>query len=188
MIDMNMTRRSALEIAVASGLVAMAGSAGGAAPPSATANDWAFLVGRWRVRHRKLRERLAGSSDWMEFDGNCENWPLLGGGANVDDNIFYTPDETYRGVGLRAYDPAMKSWSIWWLDSRATDRLDVPVRGTFENGVGTFLAEDHWKGTPVTVRFRWSDITPQSAKWEQAFSTDGGATWEVNWVMHFTRA
>lgn len=188
MIDMNMTRRSALEIAVASGLVAMTGSAGNTVPPSATANDWDFLVGRWTVRHRKLRERLTGSSDWMEFDGSCENWPLLGGGANVDDNIFHTPDETYSGVSLRAFDPATKQWSIWWLDSRATDRLDVPVRGTFEDGVGTFLAEDIWKGTPVRVRFRWSDITPQSARWEQAFSTDGGATWEVNWVMKFTRA
>ena len=96
--------------------------------------------------------------------------------------------QVLRGVGLRAYDPATKSWAIWWLDSRATDRLDVPVRGTFEGGVGTFLAKDSWEGTPVTVRFRWSDITARSARWEQAFSTDGGATWEVNWVMHFTRA
>ena len=26
-----------------------------------------------------------------------------------------------------------------------------------------------------------------AARWEQAFSADGGATWEVNWVMEFTR-
>lgn len=188
MIDTNMTRRSALEIALAGGAAALAGSAANAASPPAAGGDWQFLVGRWHVRHRKLRERLVGSNDWMEFEGSCENWPILGGAANVDDNIFHTPDETYRGVGLRAYDPATKSWAIWWLDSRRADRLDVLVRGTFESGVGTFLAEDSWKGTPVTVRFRWSDITPRSAKWEQAFSTDGGATWEVNWVMHFTRA
>jgi hypothetical protein len=191
MIDMDMTRRGALEIVLAGGVAAMAGSAANAAnaanPPTA-GGDWQFLVGRWQVRHRKLRERLVGSSDWMEFDGSCENWPMLGGAANVDDNIFHTPGETYRGVGLRAYDPAARQWAIWWLDSRAPDRLDVPVRGTFKDGVGTFLAEDSWKGTPVTVRFRWSDITARSAKWEQAFSTDGGATWEVNWVMHFTRA
>lgn len=188
MIDMDMTRRGALEIVLAGGGAAMAGSTASVASPPAAGGDWHFLVGRWHVRHRKLRERLTGSNDWMEFDGSCENWPMLGGGANVDDNIFHMPGETCRGVALRAYDPAAGQWAIWWLDSRATDRLDVPVRGTFRDGVGTFLAEDSWKETPVTVRFRWSDITARSARWEQAFSTDRGATWEVNWVMQFTRA
>lgn len=187
MIDMDMTRRGLLEIAMAGGAAAMAGSAA-AAGPALGGGDWDFLVGRWNVRHRKLRERLVGSTDWMEFDGSSENWPILGGAANVEDNVFHAPGETYRGVALRAFDPATQTWAIWWLDSRVTDRLDVPVRGRFEDGVGTFVAEDGWKGTPVTVRFRWSDIAPRSAKWEQAFSTDGGATWEVNWVMHFTRA
>ncbi|WP_343520085.1 hypothetical protein [Sphingomonas sp.] len=39
----------------------------------------------------------------------------------------------------------------------------------------------------MTVMFRWSAITAASAHWEQAFSTDGGKTWESNWHMDFTR-
>lgn len=152
-----------------------------------TAGDWAWLVGRWRVQHRKLRERLVGSTDWYTFEGTCTNWPLLDGGGNVDDNVFHAPEGTYRGVGLRSFDPQTGLWSIWWLDSRMPGTLDVPVRGRFENGVGTFLAEDTWTGKPITVRFRWSEITSQSAVWEQAFSTDGGESWEINWVMQFTR-
>ena len=83
MIDMDMTRRGALEIVLAGGGAAMAGSTASVASPPAAGGDWQFLVGRWHVRHRKLRERLTGSNDWMKFDGSCENWPMLGGGASV---------------------------------------------------------------------------------------------------------
>jgi hypothetical protein len=32
-----------------------------------------------------------------------------------------------------------------------------------------------------------SKITPNSAQWEQAFSEDGGKTWETNWIMELER-
>lgn len=193
MIDPMMTRRDALEIVQSgSAAVAAAGATADAAVPSARGDgkpgDWDWLTGRWTVRHRKLRDRLAGSSDWVEFDGTSSNWPLLGGAANVEDNVFDMPGETYRGVALRTLDPGTGLWSIHWLDSRFPGQFDVPVRGGFADGVGTFVAEDEWKDTPVMVRFIWSGIAAGAPVWEQAFSTDGGATWEVNWVMHFTRA
>lgn len=65
--------------------------------------------------------------------------------------------------------------------------LDAPLQGKFENGVGTFFGEDTFEGKPIRLRFIWSEITATHARWEQAFSPDGGATWEVNWVMHFDR-
>ena len=191
--DESITRRSALELAIASGgALALAGevsppASGAEATEKAAPTDWDWLVGRWKVRHRKLKDRLVGSTEWLTFGGSCVNWPLLGGHANVDDNVFNAPGGQYRGVGLRALDPATGQWAIWWLDSRFPDKLDVPVRGGFQDGVGIFLSDDVWNGTPVTVRFRWSDIQARSAVWDQAFSTDGGATWESNWVMHFTR-
>lgn len=190
----SVTRRNALQSVVASSAaLALAGAPGAAsgasaaAPNPAAPTDWDWLVGRWRVRHRKLKERLVGSTEWLTFDGRCVNWPILGGYGNVDDNVFDAPDGSYRGVGLRALDPATGQWAIWWLDSRFPDRIDVPVRGGFSDGVGVFLSDDVWKGTPVTVRFRWSEIRERTAIWDQAFSTDGGTTWESNWVMHFTR-
>jgi len=62
------------------------------------------------------------------------------------------------------------------------------VRGGFKDGVGVFVGEDTLNGRPITVRFRWSEITATSAKWEQAFSPDGGVTWETNWEMDLSRA
>src|SRR6185369_5675364 len=68
-------------------------------------HDFDFLVGRWQVHHRRLKERLANSHEWVEFDGTCSNFPLMGGWGNVDDNVLNLPGDNYRGVGLRSYDP-----------------------------------------------------------------------------------
>jgi hypothetical protein len=89
---------------------------------------------------------------------------------------------------LRAFDPSTGTWSIWWLDARHPHRLDPPLVGTFAEGVGTFHANDVLNGRPIRVRFIWSDIAENSARWQQAFSEDAGRTWETNWLMDFRRA
>jgi hypothetical protein len=152
-------------------------------------HDFDFLVGNWQVHHRKLKERLANSHTWDEFEGTLSMRKLMDGYANVDDNVFNTPEGAYRGVGLRSYDPKTAQWAIWWLDGRSPfGDLDPPVKGHFVNGVGTFYADDTLRGKPIRVRFVWSKITPTTARWEQAYSADGGKTWEINWVMDFKRA
>jgi hypothetical protein len=153
-----------------------------AAPP-----DWDFLVGRWAVKHRRLKARLAGSTEWEEFNGTSVLSTTLGGAGNVDDNVIELPSGTYRAMGFRAFDPKTGRWSIWWLDARHPTTIDPPVRGGFRDGIGTFVGDDTLNGRPIKVRFLWSRITANSAHWEQAFSADGGVTWETNWVMDFTR-
>lgn len=150
-------------------------------------HDFDFLEGSWNVRHHRLKERLAGCTEWEDFDGACTMRRLMDGAANIDDNLLHLPAGTYRGVGLRSYDAKEQAWRIWWLDSRMPANLDVPVKGGFKDGVGTFLADDTLRGKPVVVRFQWSRITPTACHWEQAFSPDGGTSWETNWTMEFTR-
>jgi hypothetical protein len=151
-------------------------------------HDFDFLVGNWQVHHRKLKGRLTNSHAWDEFDGTLSMHKLMDGYANVDDNVFNTPEGSYRGVGLRSYDPKTAQWAIWWLDGRSPfGDLDPPVKGRFVHGVGTFYSNDTLRGKPVRVRFVWSKITPTTARWEQAFSADGEKTWEINWTMDFTR-
>ena len=152
------------------------------------ATDFDFQQGRWTVRHRRLRERLVGCTDWQEFDGTCEQRAVLGGNGNIEDNLLHLPDGDYRAVALRSFDPASGDWAIWWLDSRDPHRIDVPVIGRFTDGVGTFFAEDQHDGRPARLRFTWSRTDTAAPRWEQALSVDGGATWEDNWTMDFARA
>ena len=147
---------------------------------------FAFQTGDWRVRHRKLKGRLVGSTEWIEFHGTCRAWEVMDGLGNLDDHLIPDPAGAYRAATFRQVDPGTGEWSIWWFDPRQTS-LDPPVRGRFENRVGTFLADDRLRDKPIKVRFTWSGITASSARWEQAFSDDGGRTWEVNWTMQFER-
>jgi hypothetical protein len=154
---------------------------------SGSSHDFDFLLGRWTVQHRKLKARLEHSTEWETFSGTCETQLILGGQADVDDNVLEAPDGTYRAATMRVFDPSTRTWAIWWFDSRHPHTLEPPVVGQFRDGVGTFLADDQLKGKPIKVRFVWSDITSTTARWQQAFSDDGGITWETNWVMDFTR-
>jgi hypothetical protein len=151
------------------------------------AHDFDFLAGEWRVHHRRLKERLANNREWIEFNGTCASRKILGGLGNMDENLLDMPDRSYSAVTVRTYDPAKDQWSIWWIDSRNPGPLDPPVVGRFENGVGTFYAEDNFKGKPIRVRFLWTKLST-TPHWEQAFSNDGGKTWETNWTMDFTKA
>lgn len=149
--------------------------------------DWRWLVGNWDVRHRRLRERLAGSDQWDSFAGRSAAWLTLDGLGTIDDNEMELPGGAYRGMGIRAFDPATRQWAIWWLDARDPTRIEPPVRGGFDGEGGTFLGRDTLRGKPILMRFRWHDIHGPRPWWEQAFSDDDGARWEVNWRNWFTR-
>jgi hypothetical protein len=150
--------------------------------------DFDFESGEWRVRHRKLKRRLAGETGWWTFDGTCRAWSVMDGCGSVEDNWLDDPTGPYRASAFRRLDPETGQWAIWWFDGRVAGTvIDPPVVGRFKNGVGTFVASDVFEDRPILVRFLWTDITPRSARWEQAFSPDRGETWEVNWVMTFER-
>jgi hypothetical protein len=156
---------------------------------AAGVHDFDFFVGRWHVHHRRLKQRLVGNHEWVEFEGTTVTQKLMEGYANVDDNLLELPGGSYRAVTLRSFDPNAGQWSIWWLDGRSpAGPLEPALRGSFKDEVGTFYADDTLNGKPIRVRFIWSHITPTSCRWEQAFSGDKGASWEMNWVMDFKRA
>jgi hypothetical protein len=148
--------------------------------------DFDFQEGSWTVRHRRLATRLAGADDWQEFPGTSRMQRILGGLGNVEDNLIRFPGGDYRAIALRSFDPGTGLWAIWWVDGRQPHAMDVPVKGRFQDGVGRFTARDTFQGRPVVVEFQWSH-TAQGPRWQQAFSPDDGASWEVNWVMDFSR-
>lgn len=185
---MELTRRAILQhLSLAGASAALSLPRFAAAAGEGHEQDWQWLVGNWDVWHERLRDRLVGSTTWDEFGGKCSCSPTLGGLGNVDDCLLYLPTGKYRAVAPRAFDPATGKWNIWWLDGRMAEKLDPPVRGAFSGAEGEFLGADVHKGIPVTVRFRWHETNSKRPWWDQAFSTDGGKHWEINWRNYFTR-
>ena len=149
-------------------------------------NNFNFLLGEWTSKQRRLREVLKGSDEWYEFDGYTKNWSAFDGAANIDEVQF--PSEGFGGVTLRLYDKETDTWSIYWASSRTGTLSLPPVVGRFgEDGRGVFTSEEEYEGIPITCRYLWMVLGPDEARWEQAFSTDGGETWETNWIAEFSR-
>jgi len=147
--------------------------------------DFDFFIGQWTVHNRRLRERLAGAESWEEFEGTTVARKVLGGLGNIDEITLERASGRLEGLTLRLYDPAARQWSLYWAG--ADGLLQTPMVGEFEDGRGTFFAQETFAGKRIFSRFIWSTITDTSCRWEQAFSADGGTTWETNWVMEFVR-
>ena len=151
-----------------------------------SATDFDFFMGSWTVRNRYLGDRLRGSEDWQEFEATSDVRPLPSVLGNEDE--FRTEAlGGFVGMSFRFFDPEAGRWSIYWADSRRPGVLDPPVFGGFANGSGVFEGTDVLAGKPILVRFTWTKVDTQEPRWEQAFSGDGGETWEPNWVMEFAR-
>jgi hypothetical protein len=149
-------------------------------------NEFDFLIGTWRVHHRMLMQRLKGSTDWAEFEGETVHRKIMNGLGNMDENIIHMKSGPVHAITLRLFNPASREWSIHW----STDRmgvLDIPMIGSFKDGCGEFYSHETFEGSHVYSRFIWSKITANSCRWEQALSADGGKTWETNWIMEFER-
>lgn len=148
-------------------------------------HDFDFLHGRWRVDNRRLRDRLVGCEAWEAFASHVTCAPVLGGIGNLETHAI-DRNGGEHGLALRLYDTAARRWAIHWANGR-DGVLEPPMAGAFHRDVGVFFGDDVHAGRPVRVRFTWTRHDADHAHWEQAFSADGGHTWETNWVMAFER-
>ncbi len=149
-------------------------------------NDFNFEYGTWRTHYRLLRERLAGSHDWYDCYGTSVIRPFWNGGGNLEDGDLKCPKRYIGGITLRLYDSKTHQWSIWWGTRKLAVAPPQQVGHFGADGVGRFYAYDSWHGTPVINRFAWTKVHG-NPHFEQAYSVDGGKTWETNWTTDYQR-
>jgi len=148
--------------------------------------DFDFHFGRWKTHVSRLMHPLTGSTTWTEYDGMSVVRKVWDGRASIFELEVTGPAGHIEGVGLRLYNPQSHQWNLNWANS-TVGMLDGGMIGEFKDGRGDFYGTDTFNGRHILVRNGFSNITANSSRFEQAFSADGGKTWETNWVMTFTR-
>jgi hypothetical protein len=146
-------------------------------------HDFDFLIGSWKTQQHKLKKRLANNNEWTTFESELRVKKLPAGMGNIDE--LDMPNAT--GLTIRLYNPKTQLWSIYWIASNDPVMDQNPVVGRFNGPVAEFFADDVQEGKKVVVRYTWTKIGENQASWAQAFSPDGGKSWETNWKAEFTR-
>lgn len=149
--------------------------------------DFDFEIGTWNTKLKRLAKPLTGSTDWVEYEGTTVVRKIWNGAANLVELDVEGPAGRIEALSLRLYNPESRQWSLNFSNIRG-GTMSPPTIGEFSNGRGEFYSQETLGGRAILVRFIISDITPTSCHFEQAFSADGGKTWEVNWIADDTRA
>jgi hypothetical protein len=149
-------------------------------------DDFDFEIGTWKTHLRRLLRPLTGSTTWVEYEGTTVVRKVWNGRANLVELVADGPAGHFEGLSLRLYNPATRQWSLNF-SSIGSGTLAQPTIGEFRNGRGEFYDQETLNGRAIFVRFVISPITPDSIRFEQSYSADGGKTWEVNWIAVDTR-
>lgn len=147
-----------------------------------------FLVGKWSVLNKRLKERLKGSNEWTEFPAEMESKTILNGLAVMDEMKTSHFGDEFVGLSIRMFNPKLNKWTIYWADTMSPERkLSEQVVGTFNNGIGEFYGTEMFNGKEVKLRFIWKRESLDTAHWEQAYFDEKSKAWETNWTMEFTK-
>jgi hypothetical protein len=149
-------------------------------------NDFGFDFGTWKTHSSRLLHPLTGSKTWVDMDGVSVVKKVWDGRANLAEYKADGPAGHIELMALRWFKPATHEWNIDFATPNI-GTLGIPGVGEFKNGRGDFYDYELINGKSVLVRFSIWKITPDTAQSEQAFSDDGGKTWEVNWINKYTR-
>lgn len=148
--------------------------------------DFDFEIGTWKTQLKRLVKPLSGSNEWVEYEGTTVVRKVWDGRANLVELDVKGAAGRIEALSLRLYNPQSKQWSLNFANVRS-GVMAKPTVGEFKDGRGEFYNQEDFNGRAVLTRFVISDIKPDSVRFEQAFSDDGGKTWEINWIATDTR-
>lgn len=151
----------------------------------AASHDFDFVLGNWKTQILHRQHAPGKADEWAAWTGSVMAAKVWGGRANIQEIEVQAPSGTIEELRLCLYRPLLHQWYLYWADS-GDGVLGKPMIGRFKDGVGSFYDQEDYNGRAIFVRHRYSEITPRAYHWQQAFSGDGGTTWQPNWNVTLT--
>jgi hypothetical protein len=149
-------------------------------------HDFDWEIGTWKTHLQRLQKPLSGSKTWIEMDGTTVVRKVWNGRANLVELEVDGGGRHLEALSLRLYNPESHQWSLNFANANS-GTLGTPTIGEFKNGRGEFYDQETFNGRAILVRFVIQPESRNRCRFEQAFSDDGGKTWEVNWIAIDTR-
>jgi len=149
-------------------------------------HDFDFHFGKWRSHIQTLSNPLSGSKDWIKLEGIVTVSKIWDGKGSIEELKANGPGGVFDAVTVYLYNKESNQWSQNFALS-LTGEFGTPATGGFKDGRGEFFSKEIRNGRTIMVRSRWSNILPDSHRFEQAYSDDGGKTWETNLIADVER-
>jgi hypothetical protein len=150
--------------------------------PSADRADkmalYGWLIGDWTIDYTEFLPdgtQRSRPGEWhfgwvLEGRAVQDVWIVPPRGSRHPDDA--TAHGDYYGTTLRVYDPRIDAWQVQYADPVAQVYLSMVGRRE-----GDAIVQFGVNQLGQTVRWSFSDMTPNSFLWRGEYSLDDGATW-----------
>jgi hypothetical protein len=150
-------------------------------------HDFDFNIGVWHTHIRRVLDPLSGSTKSIELNGTVTTRKVWDGRAQLEEIEAEGPNGHWEGLTLFLYNPQSHQWSQSFINSKMGTLDSPPLIGAFKDGRGELFSQDTFHGKSILVRGVWSNFTPDSHRYEESYSNDGGKTWAVAFIGELTR-
>jgi hypothetical protein len=152
-------------------------------------HDFDFNIGVWHTHIKRILDPFASSSEAVELDGTVTVRKVWDGKAELEEIEADGPKGHWEGLTLFLYNPSAHQWSQSFVNSKVgTLSFSSTNVGEFKDGRVVLVGQDNSvSDKTILVRAVWSDIKPDSHRYEETYSNDGGMTWVTSFVANLTR-
>jgi hypothetical protein len=152
-------------------------------------HDFDFNIGVWHTHIKRILDPFASSSESVELNGTVTVRKVWDGKAELEEIETDGPKGHWEALTLFLYNPSAHQWSQSFVNSKVgTLSLSSTNIGEFKDGRVVLAGQDNTvTDKTILVRAVWSDIKPDSHRYEETYSNDGGMTWVTSFVANLTR-
>ena len=159
----------------------------GAAPVRDGLHDVDFNLGKWHTSIRRYADPFSAPSHFASLEGTVTVRPVWNGKALLEEIEADGPNGHWQGLTLFLYNPQSGQWSQNYANAAQGHFEAAATIGEQRGRDIELYSTDTAGGRAILVKGLWSEIEPDSHRYTEAYSDDGGRTWQTAFDARLTR-